>query len=197
MSVICTSQVHAGLIFTIDSYTSSALQFSISGTFDADTTGDLPGYLAIKNDWSNNVGVHTELFGGALNPSIVTNTISIGGVAPPTFAQNGSLEFLDSLFFRNVAGEGVAFTAGTTVTGSVTLLGAFGTFDPADGATLQLVSGRNDASGTNDWVRWEGGAALSAAVPEPSSLALLGLGGFSMACGAIRRRKKKLHNKKV
>ncbi len=66
------------------------MSLSISGTFDSNTIGDLPGYLAIKNDWSNNIGVHTELFASA--PSITSNTITFDGASPMrTEVQDGHL----------------------------------------------------------------------------------------------------------
>ena len=75
--LIIPDSTQAALTLTIDNYTTDELSFTIGGTFDADTIGDQPGWLAIKNDWSNNVGVHTELF--STEPTDTVNTITIGG----------------------------------------------------------------------------------------------------------------------
>ena len=179
---VSTRQAQADLVLTINTYTTDELSFTISGTFAANSIGDSAGWLAIKNDWSNNIGVHTEMFSAL--PSITANTIKIGGLTPGSAAVNAGDSFYDAIQFENPnGGVGNAFTAGTQVTGSMTLF-SVGAFDPADIATLELVSGFSPSN----WVRLE--ASAVAAVPEPttgSALILAVLGGL---CLTHRRRRK-------
>jgi len=174
LSFLVCAQARATLILTIDNYTLDEVSLTISGTFDADTIGNNPGYLAVKNDWSNNTGSHTEWFSST--PSISSNTIIFGGVASGnTIVQGAGHTWNDAIMFLPPNGQSTtAFLAGTEVSGSVTLTGA-GQFDPTDLATLQLLSGFD---GT-DWVRHE----ATANVPEPSTglLSLLGLAGCILA----------------
>ena len=149
-------QANAALTLTIDNYTNDEITFTISGTFDADTIGDSPGYLAIKNDWSNNQGVATEWFSSL--PTATLNTITIGGLLPPITIQDGVSTWMDDIIFSNPLGPEVPILAGTAVTGSVTLTAA-GAFNPADAATLELISGFSRPAGANDWVRLEASAA--------------------------------------
>jgi len=183
LAIATLSQSHASLVFTIDNYTTDELSFTFSGMFDTDTIGDSAGWLAIKNDWSNSGGIHTELYSST--PTITNNTISIGGLTPQTYLQNSTYAWNDSVFFANPFGTNNSFTAGTTVTGSMTLFG-IGAFDPADAATLELVSGfvrPFDIGLGDDWARLEASAQVSA-VPVPAAAwlfgsALLGFFGFS------------------
>jgi hypothetical protein len=174
MLSLTSASANASLVLLINSYTTDEVSFTISGTFDANTIGIFPGYLAIKNDWSNNIGVHTEWFSGT--PAITLNTILIGGVAPSlTQAQNNaSSAWNDDLFFIPPAGNTVAITAGTSVSGSVTLSGV-GLFNPADLATLELVSGLNftsPSSNDDDWARLE--ASAQSVIPIPAAVWLFG-----------------------
>jgi len=177
LSLLISSTSHAALVFTIDTYTTDQLSFTLGGTFDAATIGDQPGWLAIKNDWSNNQGVHTEMFAGL--PTISLNTILVGGLAPSTSVQNSSSEWMDDILFANPLGTSNAIAAGTTVSGSLTLLG-LGIFDPTDEATLELLSGFDNS--VRDWVRLEA-STLASVVPIPAAVwlfgtALMGLVGF-------------------
>ena len=100
---VLSGQAYAALTLTIDNYTTDEVTFTISGTFDADTIGDSPGYLAIKNDWSNNQGVHTEWF--STLPTATLNTITIGGQVPGTTIQNDdTFTWADNIFFANPLG---------------------------------------------------------------------------------------------
>ena len=185
MLAVAGASANAALVLSIDTYTTDEVSFSINGTFDADTVGNFPGYLAVKNDWSNNVGVHTEWFSAL--PTITVNTIMIGGLAPTIFgAQNSDIRpWNDNVFFRfddNTA----PITAGTTVSGSITL-SRVGVFDPADMATLQLVSGLNFTapfSDNDDWARLE---ANVSPVPLPAAAWLFGSALLGLA-GVARRR---------
>jgi len=155
-------QAHAALTLTIDSYTTDEVTLTISGTFDADTVGDSPGYLAFKNDWSNNQGVHTEWF--SAQPTATLNTITIGGQVPPISIQDSVSTWSDTVFFSNPLGTEVSILAGTAVAGSITLTAA-GAFNPADAATLQLVSGFVRPTGADDWARAEDGSGASSGNP--------------------------------
>lgn len=189
--IATAGQVQAAFILSIDNYTADELTFSIAGFFDADTIGDSEGYLALKNDWSNNRGVHTELFSST--PIVTSNTVLIGGLAPTTFLQNGTSAWMDNIYFHNPLGTENPILAGTTVAGSVTLSGV-GAFNPAVTATFELVSGFVRPFGPgpgDDWARLEAGT-LVAAVPEPSSLAVFGIGACVAGLGAaLRRRREK------
>jgi hypothetical protein len=178
LSFLVVAQAQATLILTIDNYTLDEVSFTISGTFDADTIGNNPGYLAVKNDWSNNTGSHTEWFSST--PSISSNTILFGGVASGnTIVQGAGDSWNDAIMFLPPNGmSDTVFLAGTEVSGSVTLTGA-GQFDPTDLATLQLLSGFD---GT-DWVRHE----ATALVPEPSTALLLCLGLPALTTGRWNR----------
>lgn len=183
---IATTSVHAALVLSIDTYTTDEISFSISGTFDEDTIGIFPGYLAVKNDWSNNYGVHTEWFSSF--PTMTVNTILIGGVAPTLAqAQNSDIRaWNDNVFFR-FADNMAPFTAGTAVSGSITLTGV-GLFDPADMATLELVSGLNftdPISSDDDWARLE--ARAVATVPVPAATWLFGSALLGLVATARRR----------
>ena len=175
----------AALILTIDEYTTDTLSFTISGTFDADTIGDSEGYLALKNDWSNNVGFHTEWF--SFEPVSQVNTIQIGGVTPATEIQNFVDTWTDNVFWYFPAFTEQPFAAGTAVSGSMTLFGV-GAFNPANASTLQLVSGFNRPLDHDDWARLEA-TAVTPSAPEPTSLLLLSLGIAGVAVKARRRRK--------
>lgn len=141
---------NAALTLTIDSYTTDEITFSISGTLDATTIGTEPGYMGVKNDWSNNVGVHTEWF--SADPSVTSNLL-VGGISVTDYGiqNDASNGWNDNFWFANpTGGPTAAIAAGTVISGSVTLSQA-GAFNPADEATLQLVSGFS----TNQWVRLE------------------------------------------
>ena len=181
--MLISSTSHATLVLTIDTYTTDELSLTLSGSFDLDTVGDRPGFLAIKNNWSNNFGFHTEIFSRA--PAITVNTILIDGTAPSgVFIQNDNSTWMDVIFFDNPIFDSVtgdtAFTAGTIVSGSLTLTG-LGIFDPTDEATLELVSGFDNNA--VDWARSEAGTMAVSPVPVPAALwlfgtALIGLVGF-------------------
>jgi hypothetical protein len=186
MLSLISASANASLVFLINTYTTDQVSFSISGTFDADTIGIFPGYLAVKNDWSNNIGVHTEWFSGT--PAITVNSILIGGL-PPSLTQaqdNSSNAWNDDVFFINAVNNTVPFTAGTTVSGSITLSGV-GLFNPADLATLELVSGLNFTSpsdGNDDWARLE--ASAQSVIPLPAAVWLF---GSALGVMGVMRRK--------
>lgn len=187
LMAIAQGRAEAGLLFTVLNSTADGLSFSISGSFDTNTAGESPGFLALKNDWSNNVGIHTELF--SVLPIVTLNTISIGGLAPTTTVQNGSSTWMDDVFFENPLGTETPILAGTTVSGSLTL-SAVGAFNPANLATLELVSGFNRPAGHDDWARSETGASVST-VPEASSFGLFSLGIGLMSAAARRHRRQR------
>ncbi|MFK7765753.1 MAG: PEP-CTERM sorting domain-containing protein [Mariniblastus sp.] len=179
VAVVIADLSHAELVLKVDTYTTDVLKFSISGTFETDTIGDSEGYLALKNDWTNNFGIHTELFSSM--PTIASNTILIGGIAPSTTLQNSNESWADNLYFVNPLGSEVPILAGTIVSGSVTLAG-IGAFDPSINSKLELVSGFVRPAGMEDWARFE---ASITGVPEPTSFLMFGVG---MATITFRRR---------
>ncbi len=155
---------NASLTLTINNYTEDELSFTISGTFDSATEGPYPGYLALKNNWSGNIGASTELFAG--EPAITLNTITIGGSAPQaTSVQNGTFAHQDCVY-TTTSDVSVPISAGTVVQGSMTL-SLVGGFGPADAATLELVSGYSTL--TCDWFRKEAGTTSEPQEPEPTA----------------------------
>jgi len=183
MTPIGVSQAHAGLTLTVDTFTTSELKFSISGTFDSDVIGDQQDWLAIKHDWSNSTGINSDWLDDSLGFSevalagwtIVENSITIGGAAPnqsnvAAFGQTWG----DSIYFKNLNGDPIL--AGTAVSGSFHVQGA-DLFTVV--SNLQLLSGFNDT--TQAWVRHE----ATANVPAPASL-----GCLFMAATAFSRRKR-------
>ena len=187
MSVIAMAvPAYASLVLTIDNYTSSTLAFTISGTFEDATVGSyVPGYLAIKSDWSHNIGVHTELWTGTNpTPTIVSNTLTIGG-SPPlnSYLAYSGQTYGDAFYVVNPLGLNNPIVVGTAVSGSVLLSVSNGSFDPAAINLLQLVSGMSNYSGKYDWARLE---ATATVVPIPGEVWLLGSGLLGIV--GIRRK---------
>jgi hypothetical protein len=188
-TLLCTTgRTQAGLVLTINNYTTDELSITISGTFDANTVGESEGYLALKNNWLGNVGFHTELF--SFEPTVILNTIQIGGIAPTTHVQDFNATWTDNVYFENPLGTETPILAGTTVTGTLTLSGV-GAFDPSNAATLQLVSGFNRPQNHDDWARFEASANVNTnVVPAPPALLLLGTGVLPLTIFGWRRSRK-------
>ena len=189
LTLVFPGAAHSALTFTIDVYTPDELTFTLGGTFDVDTIGNETGWLAIKNDWSNNTGIHTDFLG--LGATMVSNTIMIGDFSPlSTIIREGSETFSDSVGFLQQGGSFSTIFAGTMVSGSATLsaIGG-GAFQPTDASTLELVSGFNNGpTGTidgGDWARREATATFGGSVvPVPAAVwlfgtALMGMFGFN------------------
>jgi hypothetical protein len=183
MTPIGMSQAHAGLTLTVDTFTTSELKFSISGTFDSDVIGDQQDWLAIKHDWSNSTGINNDWLDDSLGFSevaaagwtIVENSITIGGAAPTqsNVAAAGQT-WGDSIYFKNLNSNPIL--AGTAVSGSFHVQSA-NLFSVVQ--NLQLLSGFNGT--TNSWVRLE----ANANVPAPASL-----GCLCIAASAFSRRRR-------
>lgn len=182
VAVVTCAQADAGLVMTIDSYTADAVTITISGTFDADTIGDKPGWMAIKKDWETSPDTNTDWFSGFTAPTISSNTITFDGVAANTTLASNGTGYGDDVAWRPTSTADTAIAAGTVVAGSITLSGT-GLFDPADASSLQLVSGYSNAG-----VQYQRLEFKFSSVPEPS-FALFGLVGTA-AVVAIRRRRK-------
>lgn len=172
-----SSSTDAGLILTITEFNADRFSFDISGTFDSDTVGSMPGYLGVRWNHAANPNSHTDFFnhGGVIffdgNVS-QTTTMTIGGVSETThnlFSNTNA--FTDSIYWGNSDGFDQPFTAGTTVSGQFTFdaSGSSQSFMNVDPELFSLVSGYD---GSNAFTRLEAGATL-ALVPEPASLKLL------------------------
>lgn len=183
MTPIGVSQAHAGLTLTVDTFTTSELKFSISGTFDSDVSGDQQNWLAIKHNWSNSTGINSDWLNDSLgfgevaiaNWTVVENSITIGGAVP--MASNVAADVQawgDSIYFKNF--NNAPILAGTAVSGSFHVQGA-NLFTVV--SNLELLSGFNDTA--QDWERLE----ATANVPAPASL-----GCLFMAATAFSRRKR-------
>ena len=171
----CANLADASLTLTIDTFTTSELKFTLSGTFDQDVIGDDTSLLGIKDNWSGNIGSNVDWINdGADLGIVVQNTIMIGGAVPARWlvAPSGQ-SWGDSIYFVN-AGE-APILAGTSVTGTFHAQGD-NLFSLV--STLELVSGFSNASG--DWARLE-----ARAVPAPSVIAMLGV------CGLVSIRRKR------
>ena len=169
--ILVAENAAASLILTIESYTTDELSFTISGTMDEDQSS---GFLALKNDWQNNVGVHTELF-TADTATYYDRSISLymnDELQNSYYLFNNTDTYTDSIYWYNLD----TISAGTTFSGSVTVTCVNG-FDPDSNNNLQLVSGYSGA----DWARLE-----AMAVPEPATMSMVGIvAGVSFF---IRRR---------
>ena len=142
-TLLAATPASATLVMTVDLYTTDELTITLSGTLDADTVGESAGFLAIKNDWSSNIGVHTELFSGLA--FLALNTVTIGGLPAGGFVDATGDPAADAVVIQNPNGISNPILAGTPVAGVISLFGV-GMFDPSDLTTLQLVSGLNDIS---------------------------------------------------
>jgi hypothetical protein len=75
---VASACAEAELMLSVSNFTSTTITLTISGTFDANTTGNHSGWLAIKNDWVNNLGVHTEWFTNT--PTVSNCSLVIGSM---------------------------------------------------------------------------------------------------------------------
>lgn len=186
-TLLVCSPCMGGLTMTIDSYTTDSVTISISGTFDAQTIGAQPGWLAVKKSWETNQGVNTDWW--STTPTITANTIAFDGVAASTTTISNGASYGDDIAFRYVDPATTPIPAGTAVTGSFTLTQA-GAFNPADANLLQLVSGYDPAGASSARYKRLEFKFSSSTVPEPSAFALLGLGSVAFGFVAARRRRR-------
>jgi len=186
---------HASLLFTVDNITTDEFTFSINGSFDEDTVGIIsPGMLAIKYDWSNNFGVHTEFMDG--HAAVTSSSLAVNGMIldrEDIIVGSTMHSTSDSIYFHNPLGSNVAFEAGTLISGSATLELLDG-FDPSLASGLELLSGYTMAIDVipvfkYDWARLEATAQVLStpppvsSVPAPAPLWLLGIGLMTLASG--------------
>ena len=156
--IITQLTLYGAVTMTITEYTENRVSITFSGTFDSDVVS----YLALKNDWSNNIGTQTDWFyAGNTQDLIETNTVAINGtpIGVPTI-QDGLNNHNDSIHW-NISG-GTANT-GSTISGTLVLNYLYSAsqgnqFDPNDASTLQLVSGWD--STPNDWATLQANATL-------------------------------------
>ncbi len=188
---LLTSEARAALTPTINEATANRLSVTLGGTFDANTIGSQPGWLAVKADWTTNAGSVVDWLADSLGynrfnlapGATVTENIAIG--AMPITARNIAAHGLfgngpdpspwgDSFYWSVSA----TIPAGTPVSGTFVMEGT-NLFDYSGITSLQLLSGFQN--GNQDWARLEASAPL----PEPTT-ALLGAIGLTLL--ATRRR---------
>lgn len=176
------SESGAALSLNIDIFTTDEIKFTISGTFDEDVIGDQRGWLAVKNDWSNNFGTNNGWIDDSVgffpvsdaDWMLIENTVTIGSATIRSFVAASGQTWGDSIYFGD--NEGMPpILAGTAVSGTFHAQGD-NLFTVVK--NLELLSGFDDQS--EDWTRLE-----ATAVPAPSALALLCLAGAA----TTRRRR--------
>jgi hypothetical protein len=173
----CTSnKASAGLILTIDTLTNSEFSFTISGAFDQDVIGDQKNWLAIKYDWANNYGVHTEWVGSF---GTYTGALYFDGALAGQTLGAFNANYTDSIYWSSASN----ILAGTTVNATYSFTG--GSYQSVDENKLQLVSGFDNP--VSDWARLEADAN-STDVPEPSTLAIFALGMIGLASRRFKKQ---------
>jgi hypothetical protein len=187
----------AGLLFNFSDNGSGTTLLTASGSLDL--TGSMPAVNPWIRfiGWDNNVPRNTGLVADSdlflfnnPGPSIInfkqfasvgTNTLSVGG---NLLAQTASL-WMDgntsayNQFFALDFGTALAQTGTVVATGSAVLDFDFANLPYASGTSLDLMQDQS--------VVFDFGASASASVPEPSILALMGLGLAGI--GFARRRR--------
>ena len=187
LAMMCTD-VYASLIFNINTYNPNELSFLISGTIDNDVEGEQKNWLAVKSNWSSNVGLTVDWIADSIGQSflelapgvtIIENTVTFGGVSPVSSNIVASKQlFGDAIYWD----AGFDILAGTEVTGNLTISGTNIFKLPV--SNFQLVSGFD----AGHWVRLE--ATAPATVPLPASIWLFATGLIALT-GACKRRVRK------
>jgi hypothetical protein len=154
---VVVSDAHASLTFTINTLTTNEFSFTLAGTFDADVIGHQTQWLAIKNDWSNNVGQNTDWIAEYIgwefledtSLTVIENSVTFNGSPAASSVVSASGQTWGDSFHFN-AGFGIL--AGTVVAGTLTVTGT-NAFNPLSATNLQLLSGYDNAN--QEWVRLE------------------------------------------
>ena len=99
---VAATTAKATLTLSVTSFTATSITMAISGTFDANTTGQQVGWFAIKHNWSSSSHVHTEWFTNT--PTVTACSIVAGSVSYTTstvYVANSSYSFADSIYIQN------------------------------------------------------------------------------------------------
>ena len=167
VALSCIPVAEGALSLTINTFNSTTLTFTVSGTLDAPTGGaGYPGALAVSPDEFGAVAY----FSGS--PVVTSNTLQVAGSGASVYLDSNTPFAGNAVTFYTNATE--AIPAGTTVSGSVTFTGDFTSFP-----TLYLWSGFDGMKNMN---RIE----ATGVIPEPSAILLGGVGAIAL----IRRRKR-------
>lgn len=177
---------------------------SVSGAYDSftPTTGDMSGSLTVV-DALYNAGASSRLgaFAGIIETGLPAGLVWAGTYNFDALGSTvGDAYVFTSSTFGNFTGtitaESSFMASALTGTGNRTL-DFTGTFTPGgnthyegdstsiNGATLQIAFSRNDGGSIN--VAWSLDTS-AAAVPEPTSIAIFGLGAVGFAVRRFRRK---------
>ena len=166
IALSCIPVAEGALSLNIDTFNSTTLTFTVSGTLDAPTAGaGYAGVLAVSPDEFGS----TAYFNTSPIPS---GLINIAGTNVSVSVDVNTPFAGYAITFHNGAYD--SLPAGTAVSGTVTLTGNF-----TDFPTLYLWSGFDGMKNMN---RIE----ATGAIPEPSAILLGGVGALAL----IRRRKR-------
>ena len=172
-----TSAASGALLLTVDEFSSSAVQITISGTMEADTSVAPinPGIFFVAPDPDLTIQWYT----GDLTKT--TDTLLIGGnnYFGPDAKNNGTNTGYSIAFLGGDSIDTVV-TAGTSITGTVRFTGVIDNvnFSASD---LELFVGQVGARQASPIK-----SPIVASVPEPSTTLLSGVGALALT---LRRRR--------
>ena len=178
LALTCISQAaSAALVIDITKFTSTELVGSVTGTIGFNTSSnDQPGWVAIKPNYSANIGTHVEWMTTVGHNDASS---SVDGVSTSIGAyEDATSTYGDALALNNPNGVQAAFTGNEDIQMIFNYTG--GVFDPAAVTSWDVIVGYSEQDA--DWGTLV--ASTPALVPVPPSVvmlapALFGLFGYS------------------